>query len=58
MQCIKGEQTASFTYPTAGKEGAEAAVKILKDNKIKKEQSISFMLMTKEYIEQADSIGK
>lgn len=55
---LKGEQTASFTYPTAGKEGAEAAVKILKDNKIKKEQSINFMLMTKEHIEQADSIGK
>ena len=45
---ISGEQSASFTYPTAGKEGAEAAVNILKGVKVKKNQSIDFRLMTKD----------
>ena len=47
---IIGEQSASFTYPTAGKEGAESAVRILKGNKVKKNQSIDFTMMVKENI--------
>lgn len=44
---IAGEQSASFTYPTAGKEGAVAAVRILRGEKIKKIQDIDFKLMDK-----------
>lgn len=45
---ISGEQSASFTYPTAGKEGAQAAVKVIKGEGVKKNQSIDFRLMTKD----------
>lgn len=48
---LDGEQNASFTYPTAGKEGAEAAVDIIRGRKIEKDQSINFVLMTREKIE-------
>ncbi|MDH5389468.1 MAG: substrate-binding domain-containing protein [Gammaproteobacteria bacterium] len=45
---ISGEQSASFTYPTAGKEGAETAVSIIKGEKVEKNQNIDFRLMTKD----------
>ena len=44
----KGEQDATFTYPTAGKEGAQAAISIIKGEKVAKDQIISFRLVTKE----------
>ena len=55
---LNGEQDATFTYPTAGKEGAEAAVNILKGKKLEKDQSIDFILMTKGIIEQMERAHK
>lgn len=54
----RGEQSASFTYPTAGKQGAEAALKIIRGEKIAKEQQIPFVLVTKENVEQVETIIK
>lgn len=43
-----GEQSASFTYPTSGKEGAEIALKILRGEKVPKEIVIDSIMVTKE----------
>ncbi|MDH3353990.1 MAG: substrate-binding domain-containing protein [Chromatiales bacterium] len=54
----KGEQSASFTYPTAGRQGAEAVLKLIRGESLQKEQSIPFTLVTKENVEQVDTIFK
>ena len=52
----QGEQSASFTYPTAGRQGAEAVLRILSGEKIEKEQRVSFEMVTSDNVEQVDTI--
>ena len=54
----KGEQSASFTYPTAGQQGAEAVLKLIRGETLKKMQSIPFILVTKDNVDQVDTIFK
>ncbi len=51
-----GEQLASFTYPTGGKEGGEYAVKILSGDKVKKRIVIKSQLITKTNVDSIDPI--
>lgn len=51
-----GEQSVSFTYPTAGRQGAEAVVKILQGKKLAKEQSVPFQKVTSDNVEHVDTI--
>jgi ribose transport system substrate-binding protein len=53
-----GEQSASFTYPTAGRQGAETVLKILRGEKIEKEQSVPFEKVTSDNVDQVDTIFK
>lgn len=53
-----GEQSVSFTYPTAGREGAEAVVKIIQGKKVAKEQSVPFTKVTSDNVEHVDTIFK
>lgn len=46
-----GEQTASFTYPICGKEGAQAAMKILMGKTIDKYIEVSAQIVTRENVE-------
>ncbi len=48
-----GEQSASFTYPTAAREGAQTALRIIQDLPVDKEQMVPF---TKVTIENVDSV--
>lgn len=52
----KGEQSASFTYPTAGKQGAEAVLKIIRGETVAKEQRIPFAMVTRENVDQIKTI--
>lgn len=52
----KGEQHASFTYPTGGKEGAEFVVKILKGEKVPKEFVIESVPVTQDNVEEVEPI--
>lgn len=45
---LNGEQLASFTYPTCGKEGVEAALKLLQGKKVSRYIRIPSQLVTKE----------
>ena len=45
---LKGNQTVSFTYPTCGKEGVEAIIKIINNQKIKKNKIIESIMITKD----------
>lgn len=45
---LAGGQSASFTYPTSGKEGAQIALKILQGEKVPKEIVIDSVMVTKE----------
>lgn len=54
----RGEQNASFTYPTAGEQGAEAVLKLMRGEKLAKEQKIPFVKVTKENVEQVETIIK
>lgn len=51
-----GEQDASFTYPTGGKEGAEFAVKILQGETVPREYILESIMVTKENVENVDPI--
>ncbi len=46
----KGQQIASFTYPTGGKEGGELAMKILQGKKVKKRIVIKSHIITKKNV--------
>jgi ribose transport system substrate-binding protein len=47
-----GELSASFTFPTAGKEGAAAAVKLLRGGKLtKKEVTIESVMVTRDNVD-------
>ncbi|MDH5394158.1 MAG: substrate-binding domain-containing protein [Gammaproteobacteria bacterium] len=47
---LKGEQLASFTYPTCGKVGVEAALNLLKGNKVKRYITVPSVLVTKKNV--------
>ena len=51
-----GELDASFTYPTAGKEGALAVRDILAGKSLPKEQIIESTMVTKENVEKVEPI--
>ena len=53
---LKGLQSASFTYPTCGKEGVETIVKIIKNQKIKKNIIIPSIMITKDNAKEIDPI--
>lgn len=52
----KGEQFASFTYPTCGKVGVKAALALLKGQKVSRHISVPFQLVTKENVEKIKAI--
>ena len=52
----EGNQSASFTYPTAGKQGAEAVLKIIRGESLAKEQNILFIRITGENVDQVETI--
>lgn len=52
----KGEQDASFTYPTFGKEGAEVAVKILRGEPVPKEIMVESTPVTRGNVEAVEAI--
>jgi ribose transport system substrate-binding protein len=45
---MSGEQAASFTYPTFGKEGAEYALRLLRGESVPKEVIVDSVMVTKE----------
>lgn len=51
-----GKQTASFTYPTAGKQGAEIILKLIRGEKIEKNYNVPFEMVTADNVEQVPSI--
>lgn len=51
-----GEQSASFTYPTCGMEGAQAAFKILKGEKISKKIGVESIMVTQDNVEKIKPI--
>lgn len=53
-----GEQSVSFTYPTAGREGAKAVLDILHDVKVEKEQRVPFEMVTRDNVDRVDTIFK
>lgn len=48
----RGEQTASFTYPTAGREGAEIVMRILAGQPVPKHREVPFTCVTRENVDQ------
>lgn len=53
-----GEQSVSFSYPTAGREGAEAVVRIIQGKKLTKDQTIPFDMVTSDNVERVETIFK
>ena len=51
-----GDLDATFLYPTAGKEGAEAVIKILEGKKVPKEIIIDSQMITKKNVEKVEPI--
>jgi ribose transport system substrate-binding protein len=51
-----GEEDATFTYPTGGKEAAECAVKILQGQSVPKEYVLDAIMVTKENVELVEPI--
>jgi len=52
----RGEQNASFTYPTAGREGAEAIIRLIKGKKVSKVQYIPFTKVTRENVDKVKTV--
>lgn len=52
----KGEQDASFTYPTGGKEGAEFTMKILQGQDVPKEYIIESVVVTQDNVDTVEPI--
>ncbi|MCU7921734.1 MAG: LacI family transcriptional regulator, partial [Candidatus Thiodiazotropha sp. (ex Dulcina madagascariensis)] len=52
----RGEQSASFTYPTGGAEGARMALKILKGEAVPKEIVLESTMVTKDNVDQVEPI--
>lgn len=53
---VAGELDASFTYPTAAAEGAEAVRRILRGQKVPKEQVIDSTMVTRENVRKIEPI--
>lgn len=53
---LKGEQFATFTYPTCAKEGVQIALKILNKEAFKKDTFIPSIKVTKENVEKIPTI--
>lgn len=53
---LSGEQAASFTYPTFGKEGAEYALRLLRGETVPKEVIVESLMVTRENVESVDPI--
>ncbi len=51
-----GEQLASFTYPTCGKEGAWAAMEILKGNTVPKYIEVPAQIVTQDNVESVPTV--
>lgn len=51
-----GEQAASFTYPTSGREGAETVVRILRGEAVPREQTVPFTMVTRDNVERVPTI--
>lgn len=51
-----GTQAASFTYPTFGREGAEAAVRLLKGETLPKEVVVPSVLVTRDNVDEVEPI--
>jgi len=51
-----GEQNATFTYPTSGKEGAQLAVQILMGNAVNREIEVPSEMVTQSNVEQVDTV--
>ncbi len=51
-----GEQSASFTYPTAGRQGAEAVLRIIRGEKQAKQQGVPFVKITSDNVEHVETI--
>jgi ribose transport system substrate-binding protein len=51
-----GEQDASFTYPTLGREGAEAAVAILRGEPLAREIQVTTQKVTRQNVEEVEPI--
>jgi len=55
---IKGKQTASFTYPTAGAQGAEIVLKLIRGENVDKYVDVPFTLVTIENVHKVPTIFK
>lgn len=53
---IKGEQLASFTYPTAGKAGVAAALDLLRGKKVQRFIAVPFQLVTHKNVYQIKTV--
>lgn len=53
---LQGEQTASFIYPTAGKEGIEAIVKLIENKSVAKDIILDTQTVTLENVEHLEPI--
>lgn len=51
-----GTQTASFTYPTCGREGAEFALKILHGETVPKQHRVASVLVTSDNVDSVEPI--
>ena len=55
---LAGKQTASFTYPTAGREGAEVVLKLIRGEKVAKYTDVPFVMVTSENVDKVETIFK
>jgi len=53
---INGEQAVSYTYPTAGKEGAETILNLINGTSFEKYQKVPYIRVTHENVHQIDTI--
>jgi ribose transport system substrate-binding protein len=51
-----GEQAASFTYPTFGREGAEYAIRILRGERVPREIVVDSVMVTRDNVEAIEPI--
>jgi len=51
-----GEQAATFTYPTSGKEGAELAMQILMGKAVGREIEVPSQMVTRSNVEQVETV--
>jgi len=52
----RGEQSASFTYPTAGREGAHAILSLIRGKKVSKVQQIPFARVTRVNVDKVKTV--